>query len=268
MAISSKSMAKAIRLSALKMVAMANASHIGSALSIADLVAVLYTNILRGDPNNPFYQDRDRFVLSKGHACVAVYAALAELGYFHREELETYGVNFSNLMSHISHKVPGVEFSTGSLGHGLPFAVGKAMQAIRVKKNWGVYALLSDGELNEGSNWEAIMFSAHHELNNLTIIIDCNGLQGLGSTDSTLSMYPLKEKLQAFGAEVLEIDGHNHIEIRDSLNRKTKKMKIIIAKTIKGKGVSFMENQVVWHYRTPNSVQLTAALNEVMQFDA
>lgn len=160
----SQQFAKNVRELALKMVMRAKASHIGSALSIADIVAVLYSDVLRVDPAQPDMSSRDRFILSKGHACVAVYAALAEKGFFPAAELETYGQDHSNLMNHISHKVRGVEFSAGALGHGLPFGVGKALAAKRLKADWRVFVLLSDGELDEGSNWEAMMFASHHQL--------------------------------------------------------------------------------------------------------
>jgi transketolase len=264
MVISSKDLATNIRVNSLNMVARAKASHIGSALSIADLIAVLYSLIMRGDPNDPLSQTRDRFILSKGHACVAVYSALADMGYFPHAELETYGANYSNLMNHISHKVPGVEFSTGSLGHGLPFAVGKALFAKRSKSNWNVYVILSDGELNEGSNWESLMFASHHCLDNLTIIIDCNGLQSLTTTKETLDMGSLLDKFHAFGSQVFDIDGHNHEQIYQSLSSPSyAKPKVVIARTVKGKGVSFMENKVMWHYNAPNHDQLMAALKEV-----
>ena len=168
------------------MVTRAKASHIGSALSIADIVAVIYSDILRVDPAQPIMADRDRFILSKGHACVAVYAALAEKGFFSISELETYGQDHSNMMNHISHKVPGVEFSSGALGHGLPFGVGKALASKRLKVDWRVFVLLSDGEMDEGSNWEALMFAAHHRLDNLVAIIDYNKLQSLTTVKKNL----------------------------------------------------------------------------------
>jgi len=260
----SKLLAKNIRIDALKMVARANASHIGSALSIADIVAVLYEDILDFDPNNPGKEDRDRLILSKGHACVAVYAALANKKFFPHKDLETYGENYSFLMNHISHKVPGVEFSTGSLGHGLPFGAGKALYAKKAKQAWRTFVILGDGEMDEGSNWEALMFAAHHNLNNLTAIIDYNKLQSLTTIEQTLSLEPLADKLQSFGAAVMEIDGHSHAQLLKALNNKTDKPKVIIAHTIKGKGVGFMENQVLWHYRSPNNDQLERAILEIM----
>ncbi len=257
-------LAKKIRLHALRMVTDAKASHIGSALSIADIVAVLYGEILKFDCNQPKLFERDRFILSKGHACTVVYAALAEVGFFPVSKLKDYGKNYSNFMAHISHKVPGVEFSTGSLGHGLPFAVGKALAAKKNNLDWGVFTLLSDGELDEGSNWEAIMFAAHHQLDNLTIIIDYNNLQSLDTVRNTLGLEPLLDKFISFGADVSEINGHMHDQLIAALAKPAiDKPKVVIARTTKGKGVSFMENQVAWHYKNPTEEQLSLALREV-----
>lgn len=257
-------MAVAIRKSALHMVHKAKASHIGSALSIADIMAVLYGKVMCHDPLNPQSQNRDRFILSKGHACVAVYAALAEVGYIRHEDLLTYGQDFSWLMNHISHKVPGVEFSTGALGHGLPFGVGKALTAQSRGKQWTTYVLLGDGEMDEGANWEALMFAAHHRLSNLVAIIDYNNLQSLTTVKETLSLEPLEDKLLAFGCEVSSIDGHDHDNLIEAISyRSPHRPRAIIAKTIKGKGVSFMENQVDWHYRSPSEEELESALQEL-----
>jgi transketolase len=263
MGMSTKDFANQIRVSALRMVTAAKASHIGSALSIADIVAVLYGKILNTNSDHAEFVLRDRFILSKGHACVVVYAALSKLGFFPEEELKNYGKDYSNLMNHISHKVPGVEFSTGSLGHGLPFGVGKALFSKKYKKDWKVFVLLSDGELDEGSNWEALMFAAHHRLNNLTAIIDYNKLQSLTSIENTLRLEPLADKFRAFGANVHEVDGHDHEQLLSVFQQQSEAPKVIIAHTIKGKGVSFMENQVLWHYRSPSSEQLAQAIAEI-----
>ncbi len=264
MQISSKELSKNIRINALKMVARAKASHIGSALSIADIVSVLYADVLKVFPENPAAANRDRLILSKGHACVAVYAALAEMKFFPKKDLETYGEDYSPLMNHISHKVPGVEFSTGALGHGLPFGVGKALYAKNKDLGWRVFVILSDGELDEGSNWEALMFAAHHQLNNLTLIIDYNKLQSLTSIEKTLGLEPLVDKFRAFGAHVVELDGHDHFALSQELKIPgINQPKVIIAHTTKGKGVSFMENQVIWHYQSPNEEQLAKAIGEV-----
>lgn len=259
-------LARAVRASALRMVFSARASHIGSALSICDILAVLYGNVMNFWPEVPNHPARDRFVLSKGHACVAVYSVLAEIGVFEKEMLNSYGNDFSWLMNHISHKVPGVEFSTGSLGHGLPFGVGKALSAKIRGETWRTFVLLSDGELDEGSNWEAFMFAAHHNLDNLVTIVDYNKLQSLASVDNTLRIEPLAEKLVAFGWDVQEVDGHDHVALTDALDaapRMKGRPSFVIAHTTKGKGVSFMENRVEWHYRSPNAEQLTQALAQI-----
>jgi transketolase len=262
-------LANRIRQNALKMVYKAKASHIGSALSITDILAVLYGEVIRFDSTDQNYKLRDRFILSKGHACVAVYSMLAEVGFIPKEQLETYGDDFSWLMNHISHKVNGVEFSTGSLGHGLPFGVGKALAAKARGEAWRTFVLLSDGEMDEGSNWEALMFAAHHKLTNLTAIIDYNKLQSLDSVTNTLGLEPLVDKLKAFGCAVHEIDGHDHHLIAEALSSTSdEKPTVIVAHTIKGKGVSFMENRVEWHYKNPNDEQLTMALAELEDFHA
>ena len=248
------------------MVHSAGASHIGSVLSIADIVAVLYSEVLRVRPDEPNWFNRDRFILSKGHSCAGVYAALALRGFFPLEELKEYGLDGSHLMTHISHKVSGVEFSTGSLGHGLPFGVGKAMAAKRQNADWKTFVLLSDGEMDEGTNWEALMFAAHHHLDNIVAVIDYNKLQSLATICQTLGLEPLVEKLNAFGWSVREVDGHDHLALaRDlgSIPWKKGSPSLLLAHTTKGKGVSFMENKVEWHYRSPNAEQLSLALAEL-----
>jgi len=259
-------LAKRLRAHSLRMVHRARASHIGSALSICDILAVLYGSVMKLDEKSPNWPDRDRFILSKGHACVAVYAALAETGFIPEESLLSYGQDHSALMNHISHKVPGVEFSTGSLGHGLPFGVGKALAAKKRGMVWRAFVLLSDGELGEGSNWEAMMFAAHHQLDNLVAIIDYNKLQSLTTVDKTLRLEPLADKARAFGWMVHEVDGHDHPALLESLTRtpwKSGKPSFLIAHTIKGKGVGFMENIVDWHYKSPSAEQLVRALDEL-----
>ena len=257
-------LAARIRRSALQMVFTAKASHIGSALSIADIVAVLYGNIMQLDPLNPSNPNRDRFILSKGHACVALYAALADSCFFPLSDLETYGADHSKLMNHVSHSVPGVEFSTGSLGHGLPYGVGKALGARIKKLSWRTFVLLGDGEMDEGSNWEALMFAAHHRLDNLVAIIDYNKIQSMDTVSNTLGIEPLAEKLNAFGCVVKEIDGHDHNQLIMAFSSYSEnKPLVIIAHTVKGKGVSFMENKVEWHYKNPDDIQLALALSEL-----
>lgn len=264
--IESRDLARRMRAQALQMVHRAKASHIGSALSICDIVAVLYGQVMRLDPKQPNAHQRDRFILSKGHACVAVYAALAETDFFPAEDLLKYGQDHSVLMNHISHKVAGVEFSTGSLGHGLPFGTGKALAAKRSKQDWRTFVLLSDGELGEGSNWEAMMFAAHHQLDNLVAIIDYNKLQSLTTVDKTLRVEPLADKARAFGWAVREVDGHDHASMSELLGGalwEAGKPAFLIAHTTKGKGVSFMENSVDWHYKSPSADQLAQALEEI-----
>ena len=260
-------LAKQIRASCLRMVTNAGASHIASALSIADIVSVLYANVLKFDCNDPCLSERDRLLLSKGHACTAIYAVLAELNFFPKDELLQYGQNGSRLMNHISHYVPGVEFSAGALGHLLPVAAGKSLYSKSLKRPWNTYVILSDGELNEGSNWESIMFAAHHNLNSLIAIVDKNNYQSFTTTQETLNMDPLDQKFESFGWNVYSVDGHSHSELLDAFSRaKLHKSSpsVIIANTIKGKGVSFMENNVAWHYKNPSEDQLVSALTEVL----
>jgi transketolase len=246
------------------MVNRGGSSHIGSALSIADILAVLYSEVLNYNPSNPKWADRDRFILSKGHAGVAVYAVLAESGFFKIKDLDNHYKDGSNFSGHVSHKgIPGVEFSTGSLGHGLSVALGIALGAKINKKISRIFVLMGDGELNEGSNWEAFMFASHNRLNHVTAIIDRNNLQSIKSTEETLALEPLREKLQSFGWHVIEIDGHNHNEIKNALEYKTDKPIVIIANTVKGKGVSYMENKIEWHYRTPTDKLFYQAIEEI-----
>lgn len=259
-----KEFAKQIRLKTLKMVFNSGSSHIGSAFSYADILAVLYNKILNVNPSIPNFTERDRLILSKGHACSSLYAALAIKGFFPITDLESYGKNGSDMMNHVSHKVKGVEFSTGSLGHGLPFAVGKAL-ALKLKQlKSKVFVILGDGELAEGSNFEAILFASHHELDNLILIIDHNNLQSLTTVDETLNLRPYREKFLSFNWNFIEIDGNNLIEIENTLinlvNKKIKKPTVVLANTIKGKGVSFMENKVEWHYKSPNIDEYESAL--------
>jgi transketolase len=262
----SSELARQIRAESLRMATQARASHIGGALSMADLVGVLYADVLSVAPHNPQWGCRDRFILSKGHSTVALYAALALKGFFPLEELLTYGLDGSRLMAHVSHKVPGVEFSTGSLGHGLPFGAGRALAAKRRHQDWRTFVLLSDGELDEGSNWEALLFAPHHRLDNLVVIIDYNKIQSLGTVADVIELYPLAEKLRAFRWAVREIDGHDHDQIREALSSvpwEPGRPNAVIAHTIKGKGVDFMEGRLQWHYSSPDPGQLAAALAQL-----
>jgi len=244
-----------IRRHVVRMTHVGNSSHVGSGLSMADLMAVLYGQIMRIDPAEPGWSDRDRFVLSKGHAGACVYATLAECGFFPVERLADHYQDGSNLSGHVSHKgVPGVELSTGSLGHGLGVAAGMALAAKRQEKDHRVFCMLSDGECDEGSNWEAILFSAHHKLDNLVAVIDYNKVQSLADVSDTLTLEPFADKWIAFGWSVRELDGHDHNDIKAALTDLPdtfSKPTCILAHTTKGKGVSFMENSVLWHYRSP-----------------
>lgn len=262
----SKELAWKIKRHGVEMTHISRGSHIGSILSVSDIIAVLYTDILHIDPKNPKKADRDRLILSKGHAGAAIYAALAENGFFPISELATHYGDGSRLSGHVSHKgVPGVEFSTGSLGHGLPVAVGMALEAKLNHKEHQIYVVMGDGECDEGSVWEASMFAHHHQLDNLTVVVDYNKMQSLTFCEDTLSLAPLDQKFESFGYNVLSIDGHNHDELREALRTKfaNGNPKLILANTIKGKGISFMENSILWHYRTPQGEEYEAAVKEL-----
>lgn len=249
-----------------EMTHISKGSHIGPILSVADIIAVLYADILNYDPKNPDSEDRDRIILSKGHAGAAIYAAIAECGFIDVEELKTHYANGSRLSGHVSHKIPGIDFSTGSLGHGLSVGAGMALAAKKDKKNHKVYVILGDGECNEGSVWEAALFANHFRLDNLVAIIDHNNMQSLDFCDNTLEITPFSEKWKAFGWNVKEVDGHNHSELKEALEsveNESNKPTLIIANTIKGKGISFMENNILWHYRTPQGEEYDAAVKEL-----
>jgi len=260
-----KQLALKIRKNAVSMTSTGGSSHIGSILSIADILAVLYGSVMSYKADEPKWQGRDRFILSKGHAGAGVYAALAESGFFSVDKLKTHYKDGSDLSGHVSHKgIPGVEFSTGSLGHGLPVATGMALAAKINEDEHMVYVLMSDGECDEGSNWEAALFAPHHKLDNLVIIIDRNKLQSIHSTEDTLGLEPFVDKWQAFGWNVIDVDGHDLAQLIKACDSKVEgKPLCIIANTIKGKGVSFMENQVLWHYRSPQGEEFEAAMKEL-----
>jgi len=249
------------------MVHRARASHVGTCLSVADILGVLYSDVLRFDPAQPAWPDRDRFVLSKGHGGAALYAVLAERGFFPRRWLDDYCANESRLAGHATHHdVPGVEVSTGSLGHGLPLACGMALAGKRDGASYRTFALLSDGECDEGSTWEAALFAPHHGLDNLVAIVDYNKIQSFGSVADVLELAPLADKWRAFRWGVQELDGHDHAALRRTLTAlpvEPGRPTMIIAHTIKGKGVSFMEGDLAWHYVPPSDEQLAAALAEL-----
>jgi transketolase len=265
--IDSRELATRIRCNALRMVSAANASHIGACLSATDVLAVLYAKVLKVDPANPDWPERDRFILSKGHAAAMLYAVLAERGFFPKEWLDAYCRNGSPLTGHATACVPGVDISTGSLGHGLPIACGMALAAKRKSQAPSrVFCLMGDGECNEGSVWEAASFAPQHKLDNLVAIVDSNRLQGFGSTDQVIDMEPMADKWRAFRWAVHEIDGHDVPTIENTFAAvpfEPGRPSVIIARTVKGKGVSYMENQLCWHYRSPNAEQLEQALREV-----
>ncbi|PIT73917.1 transketolase [Limnohabitans sp. G3-2] len=270
-AVQTIALARSMRKDVLKMVYRARASHVGSCFSVTDILAVLYGQIMNFRPEEPSWHLRDRFILSKGHAAAAVYAVLANMRIIPRSDLETYGMDGSQYMTHVSHKITGVEFSSGSLGHGLPFGVGKALAAKKLGQTWRVFVLLSDGEMDEGTNWEALMFASHHRLDNIVAIIDYNKLQSLTTIAQTLGLEPLVDKLTAFGWAVREVDGHDHDALCKGLAEapwQPGKPSLLLAHTVKGKGVSFMENQVEWHYRSPDDKLLAASLAELGDPDA
>jgi transketolase len=248
------------------MVHRAGASHVGSCLSAVDLLAVLYGGALRVDPARPDWPERDRFLQSKGHAAAALYATLAECGFFPVADLDTYSRDGSPLTGHVSHHVPGVELSTGSLGHGLPVGCGMALAGKRGGDSYRVFVLLSDGELDEGSNWEAALFAGHHRLDNLVAVVDYNKIQSFGRVEDVLGLEPLADKWRAFNWAVREVDGHDMGAVQRLLGSvpwEPGRPGVLLAHTIKGKGVSFMEDRLAWHYKTPTAEQLTQALAEL-----
>lgn len=258
-------LATKIRAHSLQMTHDAKSSHIGSCLSIADILAVLYGGVLNVRPEQPEWENRDRFILSKGHACAALYAVLAERGFFPMEWLDTFYQNGSKLSGHITYGVPGVELSTGSLGHGLSMGCGMALAAKRDNKKYKIFVLLSDGELNEGSTWEAILFASHHKLDNLIAIVDYNKSQAMGEVRKVLRLGTLSDKWKSFGWNAWNTNGHKYKEIEDNINniQVEGNPSCIIAHTTKGKGVSYMEGETVWHYRSPNDEELNQALLEL-----
>lgn len=249
------------------MIHEAGMGHVGGDLSATDILVTLFAGILNVDPSDPKAPERDRFIMSKGHASGSLYNVLAQAGFLDVEELKTYMRPQSRLNGHPdSVKVPGVEASTGPLGHGLPIAVGAALAAKLQERSWRTYALLGDGELQEGSNWEAAMAASHYGLDNLTAIVDRNGIQQGDFTESTIALEPLAEKWRAFGWSVVEVDGHD-IDVLfgtfSDLPLEPGRPSCVIAKTHKGRGVSFMEDQVNWHHRVPTAEELERALAEL-----
>ncbi len=258
---------KRLRRDIVTMIAKAGSGHPGGSLSAVEIVVTLYWKVLHHKPLDPNWSERDRFVLSKGHAAPVLYAILAECGYFPKAELSTLRQIDSRLQGHADRTAtPGVEMSSGSLGQGLSFAIGSALAGRLDKASWRVYALLSDGECDEGQTWEAAMSAAMFKLDNLTAIVDNNGIQLSGFNKDIMNIDPLNKKFEAFGWQVIEIDGHDLKQVLDAL-KKAQQIKgqptVIIAHTIKGKGVSFMENNVDFHGKAPNAEQLEKALKEL-----
>jgi len=260
-------MAKKLRRHVITMIATAGSGHPGGSLSAADIITALYFKVLRYNPKNPQWSDRDRFILSKGHAAPILYAALAEVGYFPVAELATLRKLDSRLQGHADRNfTPGVEMSAGSLGMGLSFAIGVALAARLDSKTYRTYVLLSDGECEEGQTWEAALSAAQFKVDNLTAIVDFNGIQLSGWTRDIMNLEPFVQKWQAFGWHTIDIDGHDLAQILPACQEAEKiegKPTVIVARTIKGKGVSFMENNVAFHGKAPTWEEAERALKEL-----
>ena len=256
----SREVALLAKLSALQMTFASKAPHIGSSLSMIDILSVIATGV----ELSPSGAMGDELIISKGHAAAGAYAVLAHAGYIPLSLLSTYSMDGSPLGGHVtSTHVPVINLSTGSLGHGLPFSVGRALAKKRLRVDGQSFVILSDGECDEGSIWEAALLASHLELENISVIIDRNFLQSLKSTEETVRLEPLAEKWLAFNWDVAVVDGHSHEELQAAIFRKSNKPKLTIANTVKGYGVSFMENSVAWHYKSPNSEELATALGEL-----
>ena len=259
----SKSFGQILLEDVVRMTNVSKTSHVGGCLSCLDIVDVLFTDIIRINSKKPKSKNRDRFILSKGHTSAVIYSVLANKGFFPLKWLETYFDNGTKLPGHIDHKVPGVEFSTGSLGHGLSVGLGMALSMRNEKIKSKVYVLLSDGEMNTGSTWESIMFAAHHKVSNLICIVDKNKIQSFGKTKDIINLDPLHKKWEAYGWNTYNIDGHNHSEIEKAFinsKKNSKKPSVIICNTIKGKGIKDFEGRLISHYRPPSEEQLNNIL--------
>ena len=267
----SEQLAWKIRRHAVEMTHLSGGSHLGAIMSVTDIVAVLYADIMKYRPEFPQWDGRDRLIFSKGHAGAAIYAALAETGFFEVEELKTHYANGSRLSGHVSHHLPGVDFSTGSLGHGLSAGVGMAYALKKDGKDNRVFVVLGDGECNEGSVWEAALFANHFRLNNLVAIIDHNHMQSLDFNENTLEIEDFGAKWKAFGWNVINVNGNDHSELNaafkyaeENTRAEEHRPTVIIADTIKGYGVSFMQNDILWHYRFPHDGwEYDCAVNEL-----
>jgi transketolase len=264
--INSIQLAAQLRAKAVEMSHAADAAHLASSLSCIDIIAVLYQSVLNLDPLNPKWDDRDRFILSKGHAATALYAALAYKGYLTEDDLKTYGKAGSLLEEHPSPKLPGVEAATGSLGHGLPCGCGLALAGRIKRQKYRTFVLMSDGECNEGSVWEASLFAAANKLGNLCAFVDFNKWQATGRSKEVLALDPLADKFKTFGWNVHEIDGHDHQQILNAVNGVSldnTKPTMVVSHTVKGKGISFMEDDNNWHYRIPTVEEVAMAKTEL-----
>lgn len=262
-----KERSKQYRIDTLKLIYQAKAGHTGGCLSVIDILNVLYNHVLKGKWED---SSRDRYIQSKGHAVEALYVVLADKGFFPKEELATLGRYKSRLIGHPTKKVPGMEQNTGGLGHGLPICCGTALGAKKSNLDTKVYTVLGDGEMAEGSNWEGMMFASHNNLDNLCAILDYNKLQITGPNEKVMNLEPLRQKIESFGWEVRDVDGNNVEELVqtfDQLPFKAGKPSFIIAHTVKGKGVSFMENNVKWHHGVPSEEQLEIALKELEHYE-
>jgi transketolase len=260
-----KAIATDLRVSVLKTIAHAGIGHVGGDFSVTDILATLFFAVLRVDPQNPTWQGRDRFILSKGHCAVSLYCVLARLGFIDSALLATFAGPLSPLNGHPNRrKVPGVESNTGALGHGLPFGVGCAIAARIAGADWRTFVVTGDGELHEGSNWEAAMCAGHRGLSSLTVVVDRNRLQQGARTEDTNRLEPLADKWRAFGWDVNEVNGHDYDVLFDALTAPpSTRPRCIIADTIKGKGVSFMQDRVEWHHKVPSPEQVQQALAEL-----
>ena len=255
-------LASQLRYRAVQMSFNSKAAHLASSLSCIDIITILYEKILKINPKKKDFNS-DRFILSKGHAAGALYVTLAHKGFFNKNKLNYYGKRGSLLEEHPNPKLNGIETPTGSLGHGLPIACGMALSAKIRKLNFKTFVLIGDGECNEGTVWEAALFASSKKLNNLIAIVDFNGWQGIGRTKSILNLDPFFEKWKSFGWNVKKVNGHNHTQLLNCLKKKYSKPTLIIAKTIKGKGISFMEDDNNWHYRIPNKEEVKKAKKEL-----
>jgi transketolase len=268
MSLSSIEIANLSRISTLKMVHASKAAHLGSSLSVIDILSVLFGNVAKVSQADPDSLSSDQVIVSKGHAAAGTYAVLSHAGFFSTSLLDEYCKDGAALGGHVTYgKVPGIPFSTGSLGHGLPIGIGLALARARASSDAFVFVVMSDGECDEGTTWESALIANQFKLGNLVALIDRNRHQSFGDTEKTIALDPFDEKWRAFGWNVFEVDGHNHEQITDALlkvkEKNDSKPTVVICNTTKGKGVSFMENEVVWHYRPPNNEQFNLALAEL-----